>query len=726
MPGESISAMNTRTSQVRLAVLGERAQLREGPRAERERPSTRQSAASLPAQMADSIASVETEIKEKENLVMNLKVAGRTYACLLAVILLAGAWGASPAAGQQAAASPPAAGNETQSPVVKFPPGGIGLDEVVRLTLQHDPAMKHQEATVRFQDGVVQERSGPFDFTIGGNLFYDYRVSEMTENRKQSERDKRNRIADGLTNLKASADEAGRLVELLGKARESAPGAAPIGDIARVSPTVAATVQTLDALISTSDPQLRTQLLDIRRDFLDTTVRQFQEMLVTELNTYNDGKIRLANLGEAPADEVFYTGGFSLQASRLFRSGVSFQPFIDAAVDGANFRGKLRSSDYGGKGLQDLFTFHAGAGFVVPLGRGRGARAVTAGERAAVIERDAGRLALQHQGAASALVATLAYWDLRAAEEAATIASRSFEMQKKLVGLTRELIEVDELPRAELARAQAAEARAGARADEARRAVHQARVALATVMGVSSTGDDTLPKGRDPFPTPPDPSLLTDQQIAGLVDAALSHRLDLAVARRRQVAGRTLEDAARTNLRPRFDLTFSSWLTALEERSVARAIDRWVGPSAEVSLQVERPINNNYFLGQLAQRQAESRQREISAVDLERQVRLGVVQAVSSLRETVERVRQTEAAVGFYRSTIEADVERFRTGDATLIDTVLTEQHETEAQLALIAARQELARLIARLRYETGTLVVDGIVTPQQLVTVPAAPGRRP
>ena len=78
--------------------------------------------------------------------------------------------------------------------------------------------------------------------------------------------------------------------------------------------------------------------------------------------------------------------------------------------------------------------------------------------------------------------------------------------------------------------------------------------------------------------------------------------------------------------------------------------------------------------------------------------------------------------VGFYKNIYDADVERYRTGDATLIDTVLTQQQQTEAMLTLVAARAQLAHLVAQLRFQTGTLVgSDGTVTPQNLFTIPSS-----
>src|SRR5439155_12606282 len=136
-----------------------------------------------------------------------------------------------------------------------------------------------------------------------------------------------------------------------------------------------------------------------------------------------------------------------------------------------------------------------------------------------------------------------------------------------------------------------------------------------------------------------------------------------------------------------------TWYTALAENSINRAVSRWVGPSTQLGLNLERPFGNNLYRGRLASAQADTRTRAIEATDLQRQIRLGVVQAVSTLPDAISQVQQAEAAVGFYKNIYDADIERYRTGDATLIDTVLTQQQQTEAMLTLVAARAQLAHL---------------------------------
>jgi len=219
---------------------------------------------------------------------------------------------------------------------------------------------------------------------------------------------------------------------------------------------------------------------------------------------------------------------------------------------------------------------------------------------------------------------------------------------------------------------------------------------------------------------------VADDRVAHFGMAAVDQRLDVTAAAQREQAARALEEGAAFNLLPRMDFVAGTWYTALEERTIARAIDRWVGPSTSLGLQLEKPIGNNVLRGQLVQREADARQRQIAADDLRRVVRLGVIETMRSLREAIDRVEQARAAVEFYQRTVDAEVERFRTGEATLIDTVLTEQQRTEARLQLVSAEQTLAQLIARLRFETGTLIVDGQVVRENLVTVPSTTGRLP
>ena len=89
--------------------------------------------------------------------------------------------------------------------------------------------------------------------------------------------------------------------------------------------------------------------------------------------------------------------------------------------------------------------------------------------------------------------------------------------------------------------------------------------------------------------------------------------------------------------------------------------------------------------------------------------------------EAIQRVKLAQDSVNFYQQTVDAEIARFQIGEVTLIDTIQTEAQQSEARRALVSAQQELAQLIAELRFETGTLVPDASapVTPQGLITIP-------
>jgi len=324
-----------------------------------------------------------------------------------------------------------------------------------------------------------------------------------------------------------------------------------------------------------------------------------------------------------------------------------------------------------------------------------------AAERAAGLEVAAGELILDHQSAASVLRTVQAYWNTRAAQESVAIARQSVEFQSTLTTLTNQIIGVGDLPQVELARARATEARARAQAEDAERRYHEARVALANAMGIAVTGDPaTLPTAADAFPQPG-----TTGPVGTLIDQAVGQRADLRAAARSIEAGDTLVEGARSDLGSRLDLQVGTWFTALGEGSGPKALDRWVGPSAGIGLEYEKSLGNNRAQGLLVQRESDAAQRQIAQRDLDRRIRLAVVESAGTLEQAAARVAQAEAAVGFYATTVNAELQRFRGGDVTLLDTVITQQQQIDAQLSLILARQELAQRLAQLQFQTGTLV---------------------
>jgi len=600
-----------------------------------------------------------------------------------------------------------------------FSPEGLTLEEALRLALQWDPDLQLQRSTVQSREGALREQRGAFDVGFRASTTYDFRRQELSESRKAFEQEKRDELAVGIADNRDNANQAEALIGAVRNARNAAPGSAQVDAVAAIDPDIGAQLKIIDALIlETTNPQARADLTNARQQYLDRTLGTLEEGLGEALENFASAEASLSQLGPTPVDELFYTGRGRLALAKLFRSGISISPYFDASMEGTNFVDKPRDSAFGGKGLQDLFTFRLGTNLTLPLMRGRGGDSIAAGERAALVQRDVAELTAQHQMSITALRTAMAYWDVRAAQQSVEIAQASVQRQAEIVKLTGNLVEAGDLPRAELSRNQASEARAQARLRDAQRRLVDARVALATIMGVAATADDSsLPKARDPFPTTPAAGAAKGA-VSGETQA-VSSRPDIQAAAKQEEVGRIFERAAQVDLRPRLDLVGGVWYTALDERTVTNAIDRWVGPSTNVSLEIDRPFGNNFAEGRLQQSRADLEQSRIATADLRRTTQLQIVRLVGSIEEASERVRLAETAVQHYNNVVEAEVERFRIREANLIDTLLSESQQADARLQLVNAQRDLARLLAELRYETGTLVVNGNVSAGEVGTLP-------
>jgi outer membrane protein TolC len=115
--------------------------------------------------------------------------------------------------------------------------------------------------------------------------------------------------------------------------------------------------------------------------------------------------------------------------------------------------------------------------------------------------------------------------------------------------------------------------------------------------------------------------------------------------------------------------------------------------------------------GILAQTEADATRRRIDQIDLERQIRLHVVEAAGSLQQAAARLEQAQASVGHYDRTIESMMRLLASGNARLIDALTTQEQQIDAMFQVVAAQHELALRQARLRYETGSMVAPGVVT---------------
>jgi len=666
---------------------------------------------------------------------MSRRIAS-TLACA-ALALLASAGAASGA--QQPA---------YEAPKFSYGDGKIGLFEAVRLTLAHDPNLLLQQEDVRFQQGLLEELSGAFDWNFTADLSWQHQEQELRNSTIQAERDKRDELSVQNQFYCAQVPVQDNKIARLEQALAGQP-IVPEDYDENTDAFFQAQLRYYQQLLQDAQSQQeRDAILRSRTVLLNRELAVARETRKEFSATCDDTGQALSRLGRIPLFDESDQGKVSLRLEKLFRSGIDFSPFVTAGYNHTQFKGKKnghfvdrldadgnpvftefgtklqRFVDFGGKNIEDLYQAQVGFDINIPLLRGSGVETVGAPEKAASVDLVASELALRHGASVSALNTAVAYWQLLAAQEQVTIVERSVKLQSDLVDLTDQLIAGDVLPRVERSRALAGQANARSQLEGARRDLVTARLGLARAMGVDVDSEANAPLADGPFPEAPTVEAVQALDSARLADEALARRADRESTQRLVESGKILAEAARRDLADRFDVALDLSAGALGEQSFSNAVDRWTGPNGSIALAYDKEIGNRTFRGRLGQSEAVVRQREISSGDLDRTIRIAVVETLRSLEESIVRLREAEASAGFFQETIDAEFEKLRVGASTLIDAILTEQQRTSADLAVLSARQQVAVLLARLRYETGTLIEPGaegggVLDPSRLTTLP-------
>ena len=153
-----------------------------------------------------------------------------------------------------------------------------------------------------------------------------------------------------------------QLIPILDQLRAQGASPATIAQVRALDPAMGDALQLFNDLIAQNqnNPTILADLTRTRNDFINSTLGDFENSLKDSITEFEAAQVKLADLGTAPIDEVFYGANTRVDVSKLFRSGVQIAPFFDGNIDGTNFRGKPKEERFGGKGLEDLYAFHAG------------------------------------------------------------------------------------------------------------------------------------------------------------------------------------------------------------------------------------------------------------------------------------------------------------------------------------------------------------------------------
>jgi outer membrane protein len=461
-------------------------------------------------------------------------------------------------------------------------------------------------------------------------------------------------------------------------------------------------------------------------------------------------KLALDRIGVVPLDEVATTGKFDGSLSRAFRNGVSAGVNLHLQSFADNFKDKSLDPNYGGKGYPIRFDSSVYANFTIPLMRGRGAVAAAAPERAANLTVSAATDQLRFATTEETFRTVLAYLTMIGAQENVRSLEESVARQNRITQLTQQLVSAGEIPAMEMRRTQARAAAVAAALTQARGAIVDARMSLAEAMGVDVETLANAPLAAETFAN----SLAGVPDVDSLVAAAMSSRFDVRALASLHNAAQVLHSGAVVNQRMRLDLSIKAGMatfyedplfyflpdelnpiyTQLAQEAPPQPIgdpvrfstatgyyrgmfERPWEPVAAFTFNVELPWGNNSLRGRTAQAEVSLERARVQQQDLVRVIRENIINEVGTLRLSAEAIRRDQAAVEASQQTLEAALSRFQQGDVTLIDTLLTEEALTQDRLTLVNEWQNYLSQLARLKFETGTLVfVSGpTMAPEQI-----------
>ena len=384
---------------------------------------------------------------------------------------------------------------------------------------------------------------------------------------------------------------------------------------------------------------------------------------------------------------------------KSFRSGMVMSSDVSL--------GRVRSSA-GGVAADQIRT---SISLLVPLAGGRGGGATAGVERAARESYAASRLERDHIVARAVHDAAHAYWLYLAAHEQLKTHVESADRARRLVEETRVLIRADERPISDLDLMASNLAQKRTVVTAARQTVLDARHALGITMGLGADAIRALgppstgfPEAGSDFPVP-----FTAETRVRLVRRALSARRDLAGLRARRTGARLAWEGSLQDVRSRWDVLARVGYTRVSQglaTGVVSSLERaYGGMSGLIQLQYEPLAVNHAVRGTARRAAALERTAAIAADDLARRIEANVRAAMERLDNAAREALAAREAVRLSERSVVTEQEKFRLGLATLFDAILAEDSLTNARLRRTNAQYRFSAALARLRFESGTLL---------------------
>ena len=333
----------------------------------------------------------------------------------------------------------------------------------------------------------------------------------------------------------------------------------------------------------------------------------------------------------------------------------------------------------------------------------------SADETAARKDYQAALLTLGHTTTKAVLDAIQAYWKEAAALEKFYYADRTYRVNAAVLSLTEELAKNGGIAQTEVPLALAHRAEAFASRSAALIEVLNSAKALAATLGLTREQLRFLPFPSDHFPGLNENALSRINE-SQLIDVALGRRLDRLAAIEKVDGKRLKSDHARIDLRPDVKFSLGGGADIVDGRQTGAGSGYTVDPQVNANVSLNWTPANNKKEGALLNAEADLDKSLIGLDDISRDIVLSVQNDISTLQEYQVEIAQSDLAVENYKKSITDLREKFRLGAATLIDVFQSVDRLTKSAESLADAQSSTASTIAKLRYDTATMLTRDTV----------------
>jgi outer membrane protein len=392
------------------------------------------------------------------------------------------------------------------------------------------------------------------------------------------------------------------------------------------------------------------------------------------------------------ADGLLINSGYQLGMSKQLHNGMSLNGSLDAlASDGQLLQ-------------QNRLKFDLS--LIVPLLHGRDATASS--EDVAKLNIELSRYQLRDRIAQTLYNTLLAYWTYRSRVDLEKVAQSSEERSQSLLRSIQKLVDAGEKPRADLVLLQADHSDKISRRQAAALARIEARTVLGRLLGLDELAIRQLPEPSDTLPA--QLTTLPLFSTAAISTAALQQRPDVRALAVQLDAARRQMQAVQERLKPQLDLQLGlGYAKASEGGSrygfAAEAGQIQASPSVFARLNYQFPLQNNSASGAMQERSALLSQLLIRQKDLNIGVASGVESAWQALFNSSEQLKEAKQALAWYELAVSQEVVKQKNGISTLIDVINVETRFVSARVNYLQLQLAYASALAKLRFETGTLL---------------------